>query len=138
MSVPEWAFMRANASQVAIVAAIAPKVQTFTPGAAVLPGIRAVALPGHTPGHSGYRIESHGASILDTGDIAHSAIVSLGKPQWVVGYDTDAAQGRATRETELKALSISHQRIFAPHFPYPGIGTIVAQGGGYVFVPSAR
>lgn len=138
MSAPEWAFMRANASQAAIVAAIAPKVRTFVPGSAVLPGIRAVALPGHTPGHSGYRIESRGASILDAGDMAHSAIVSLARPGWVIGYDTDAAEGRATRERELKALAASRQRIFAPHFPYPGIGTIVARGNGYAFVPSAR
>ncbi len=138
MSAPEWAFMQKNAEQAAIVAAIAPKVRTFAPGAVVLPGITSVALSGHTPGHSGYRITSRGSQLTDIGDTAHSAIVSLAKPGWLVGYDTDGTEGRATREAELKALAAAHSRIFAPHFPYPGIGTIVAKGGGYAFVPSPR
>ena len=138
MSAPEWAFMQKNQMQAALVAAIAPKVRTFAPGSAVVPGITAVVLPGHTPGHSGYRIESHGASLTDIGDTAHSAIVSLAKPGWIIGYDTDGAQGRETREAELKSIAASHQRIFAPHFPYPGIGTIVAQGSSYAFIPAPR
>lgn len=138
MAAPEWAFMRKNASQAALVAAIAAKVVTFAPGSAVVPGIEAVALPGHTPGHSGYRIASRGAQLMDIGDTAHSAIVSLAKPGWIVGYDTDGTEGRATREGELKSLAASHMRLFAPHFPYPGVGTIVARDGGYAFVPSPR
>ena len=138
MSAPEWAFMQKNPMQAALVAAIAPKVQTFAPGSAVVPGITAVVLPGHTPGHSGYRITSRGAVLTDIGDTAHSAIVSLARPGWIIGYDTDAAQGRETREAELKSIAASHQRIFAPHFPYPGIGTIVAEGKGYAFIPAPR
>ena len=138
MSAPEWAFMQKNAAQAAMVAAIGPKVKTFAPGSSVVPGIVAVVLPGHTPGHSGYRIESRGAQLTDVGDVAHSAIVSLAKPGWIIGYDTDGAEGRETREAELKSLAASHQRIFAPHFPYPGIGTVVTQGSGYAFVPSPR
>lgn len=138
MSDAEWAFMRKNPTQAAIVEAITHKVQTFAPGAVVVPGIQSVALPGHTPGHSGYRIESRGQTLIDIGDTAHSSIVSLAKPQWIIGYDTDPTEGRATRETELKTLAGRHQQIFAPHFPYPGIGTIVARGGGYAFVPATR
>ena len=138
MSTPEWAFMQKNKSQAALVAAITPKVRTFAPGSTVVPGITAVVLPGHTPGHSGYRIASGGARLTDIGDTAHSSIVSLAKPGWIIGYDTDGAEGRATREKELKSLAASHDRIFAPHFPYPGIGTIVATDGGYAFMPSSR
>ena len=58
MSAPEWAFMQANKAQAALVATITPKVRTFAPGSLVLPGITAIVLPGHTPGHSGYRIMS--------------------------------------------------------------------------------
>ncbi|WP_375380224.1 MBL fold metallo-hydrolase [uncultured Sphingomonas sp.] len=136
MSAPEWTFMQRNAAQTALVSAIAPKVVTFAPGSPVVPGIEAVALAGHTPGHSGYRITSRGAQLTDIGDTAHSSIVSLAEPRWTIGYDTDTIQGRATREKELESLAAGHQRIFAPHFPYPGIGTIVARGGGYAFIPA--
>jgi len=59
------------------------------------------------------------------------SIVSLAKPDWVIQYDTDADEGRATRKAELVRLAASHQRIFAPHFPYPGVGYVVKAGDGY-------
>ena len=55
---------------------------TIGAGATVLPGITAVALPGHTPGHSGYRITSGKQSLLVIGDLAHSAVLSLAEPEW--------------------------------------------------------
>ena len=134
MSAPEWAFLQSKGGAVAT--AIAPKVQTFAPGADVLPGIRAVALPGHTPGHSGYEISSDKDRLLDIGDTAHSSVISLAKPDWTIQYDTDAAEGRATRKAELAKLAASHERIFAPHFPYPGVGFVVKKGDGYTWAPA--
>jgi glyoxylase-like metal-dependent hydrolase (beta-lactamase superfamily II) len=134
MSAPEWAFLQSKGGAVAT--AIAPKVKTFVPGADVLPGIRAVALPGHTPGHSGYEITSGKDRLLDIGDTAHSSIISLAKPDWTIQYDTDAAEGRATRKAELAKLAASHERIFAPHFPYPGVGFVVKNGDGYTWAPA--
>jgi glyoxylase-like metal-dependent hydrolase (beta-lactamase superfamily II) len=136
MSAPEWAFLQARGNK-ALVEAIRPQVQPFEPGAEVLPGIRSVPLPGHTPGHSGYRIGAGRETLLDIGDTAHSAVVSLARPDWTIGYDTDARQGRTQREAELATLAASHQRIFAPHFPYPGVGTIVKAGGGYRWQPDS-
>ena len=134
MSAPEWAFLQSKGG--AIATAIAPKVQTFAPGADVLPGIRAVALPGHTPGHSGYEITSGKDRLLDIGDTAHSSVISLAKPDWTIQYDTDAAEGRATRKAELAKLAASHEHIFAPHFPYPGVGFVVKNGDGYKWAPT--
>ena len=134
MSAPEWAFLQSKGGAVAT--AIAPKVQTFAPGADVLPGIRAVALPGHTPGHSGYEITSGKDRLLDIGDTAHSSVISLAKPDWTIQYDTDDAEGRATRKAELAKLAASHERIFAPHFPYPGVGFVVKSGDGYTWAPA--
>jgi glyoxylase-like metal-dependent hydrolase (beta-lactamase superfamily II) len=130
MSAPEWAFLQATGDK-AVVAAIRPKVQPFAPGAEVVPGIRSVPLPGHTPGHSGYLIGTGKDALLDIGDTAHSAVISLAKPDWVIRYDTDATEGRGTRKAALAKLAASHQRIFAPHFPYPGVGYVVKDGDGY-------
>ena len=134
MSAPEWATLQAKGDK-ALVAAIRPKVQPFAPGVEVVPGIRSVPLPGHTPGHSGYLIGTGTDALLDIGDTAHSAIVSLARPDWAIAYDTDAGAGRTTREAELAKLAASHQRIFAPHFPYPGVGTVVKAGNGYRWEP---
>jgi glyoxylase-like metal-dependent hydrolase (beta-lactamase superfamily II) len=136
MSATEWRWLQSRKNAAPIVAAIRTQVKPFAPGGAVLPGITSVALPGHTPGHVGYQITSKGDRLLDIGDTAHSAIVSLAKPAWPIAYDNDAKQGEATRAHLLGELARSHERIFAPHFPYPGVGTIVVKGGGYAFKPS--
>jgi glyoxylase-like metal-dependent hydrolase (beta-lactamase superfamily II) len=135
MSRPEWVYLQAHGDP-KLLAAIASKVEPFEFGAEVTPGIRSVALPGHTPGHSGYEITSGEDRLLDIGDTAHSAIVSLAKPDWTIGYDGDASQGRATREAELAKLALSHERVFAPHFPYPGVGYVVKAGTAYRWQPA--
>ncbi len=137
MSAAEWTFLQANTGAAKLVAAITPQVVTFTPGAEVVPGIRAVAVPGHTPGHVAYELKSGRGRLLDIGDTAHSTIVSLMKPNWTMGFDSDAAAGRASRRAELTRLARSHELIFSPHFPYPGVGRIAAKSDGFVWVPAA-
>jgi glyoxylase-like metal-dependent hydrolase (beta-lactamase superfamily II) len=135
MSAPEWAYLQAHGDG-AVVAAMRRKVVTFEPGAPVVPGIRSVALPGHTLGHSGYEIRSGNDRLFDIGDIAHSVIVSLSSPEWVIQYDGDKTKGRETREAELANLAARHERVFAPHFPYPGVGYIVKAGQAYHWQPA--
>jgi glyoxylase-like metal-dependent hydrolase (beta-lactamase superfamily II) len=135
MSADEWAFLKGQTDQAATVSAIAGHVKTFTPGSVVAPGITSVSLKGHTPGHVGYEIVSGKDRLLDIGDVAHSSIVSLAKPQWLMGYDNDKSQGRETRVATLTRLSKSHETVFAPHFPFPGVGRIEAQGDHFVWKP---
>ena len=87
-------------------AVIAGQVEAFEPGAVIVPGITAVGIEGHTPGHSGYEIVSGKARLLAIGDTAHSSIVSLAKPDWTVQYDNDQAQGKAARRATLAALAV--------------------------------
>lgn len=134
MSAAEWQVMQAK-GDAALVAAIRSKVATFAPGAEVVPGIVSVPLAGHTAGHVGYEIRSGARRLVDIGDTAHSAVVSLAHPEWSIAYDGDDAMGKATRRAELARLAASGEPVFAPHFPFPGVGRIVSRGGGYVFVP---
>jgi glyoxylase-like metal-dependent hydrolase (beta-lactamase superfamily II) len=135
MSAKEWASLQANDGAKALVAAIGAQVQTFEPGATVAPGITAVAIDGHTPGHMGYEIVSNGERLLDIGDMAHSSIVSLARPDWAMGFDGDKAAAKASRMAVLKRVSATGEAIFAPHFPFPGVGKVAVQGQGYVWVP---
>lgn len=129
-----WAWMQQKAMP-AMVAAVAPRVQTFEPGAKIAPSIVAVSLPGHTPGHVGYEIVSGRSRLIDIGDVAHSSIVSLARPQWALEFDNDPTLARATRLETLAALARSGEWVFAPHFPFPGVGHIVAAGAGFAWKP---
>ncbi|GGE01018.1 MBL fold metallo-hydrolase [Polymorphobacter glacialis] len=135
MSAAEWAAVKAAPANAKLVAAIGKKVKTFAAGGAVLPGITAVDLSGHTPGHSGYRVASGSKTMLAIGDSAHSYIVSLARPGWIIQYDKDAAKTIARREALLAGLATSGETVFSPHFPYPGVGRVTKAGGGYAWVP---
>jgi glyoxylase-like metal-dependent hydrolase (beta-lactamase superfamily II) len=99
------------------------------------PGVTSVALNGHTPGHVGYEITSGKQSLLDIGDMAHSSVISLKKPEWTVQFDDNKTTAMATRNAMFARLAKSHELVFAPHFPYPGIGHVVADGDAYTWVP---
>ncbi len=133
MSAAEWSWMKTKAASLAAI--ISPKVLTFAPGAPVLPGVTPVALAGHTPGHVGYIITSGRERLFDFGDTAHSSIVSLARPDWNVEFDTDQDESKATRRRELTHLAADGTTVFAPHFPYPGLGKIVPAGAGFVWRP---
>lgn len=135
ISAPEWASLEADPDEKAtrLVAAIAPKVVPFEPGAQLLPVVKAVATQGHTPGHSSYEIGSGPAPLFYLGDLAHHAIISVQRPAWSMQYDTDRTAGQAMRERTLAKLAADHARVLAPHFPFPGVGHVVAEGQGLVW-----
>jgi glyoxylase-like metal-dependent hydrolase (beta-lactamase superfamily II) len=138
MTSQEWTWMKSLAQNAALVALIEPHVKPFEPGAELAPGITAVALDGHTPGHSGYEVRSGKARLLDLGDMVHSSVVSLARPDWAMGFDSDKALSKTTRRAELTALAKSGDRVFTPHFPFPGVGHVVAQGDGFVWKPGVE
>lgn len=149
MSVPEWKCLSGMSAEDAkmfgigqvevLVAAIRTKVVPFQPGAEVLPGVvKAVEIKGHTPGHSGYRIGSNPNSILVFGDAMHNYVVSVRKPSWKIAFDGDRQTGAASRVALVEQAAATGQRLYAAHFPFPGVGKIVAQNNGYEWVPESR
>lgn len=129
-----WSWMQQKGAP-AMAKVIASRVQAFEPGARIAPGIVSVSLPGHTPGHVGYEITSGQSRLMYIGDIAHSSIVSLARPQWSIEFDNDHAVADATRRKTLSALAKSHEWVFSPHFPFPGVGHVVAAGTGFAWDP---
>lgn len=136
ISGPDWKDLGGHAELAGLLRAIEGQVQPFEPGAGITPSIRSVPLPGHTPGHVGYRITSGNDSLLDVGDVAHSSILSLAEPDWTMGFDHDVQGSKSMRRHTLEELAQSRQLIFAPHFPYPGIGVIEAVGTGFKWLPA--
>jgi glyoxylase-like metal-dependent hydrolase (beta-lactamase superfamily II) len=138
MSAPEWDAMQHNAQQAAMIAAIAPKVVAFQPGAAILPGVTAVATQGHTPGHSAYEIASGTDRLLYIGDTAHHFVVSVQRPDWTISFDHDPPAAQAMRLAILKRTADEHVRVYAVHFPFPGLGHIQARDASFVWEPEPR
>jgi glyoxylase-like metal-dependent hydrolase (beta-lactamase superfamily II) len=145
ISKPEWKFLTTvsadNAKQMglgtrdALVAAMKPKVDAFAPASQIVKGtVKAVDIKGHTPGHSGYLITSGPDSLLYVGDSMHHYIISVQKADWPMGFDSDQATGAKSRAALIAGSAANGQRIYAVHFPFPGIGKFEKKGDGYVWV----
>jgi glyoxylase-like metal-dependent hydrolase (beta-lactamase superfamily II) len=141
----DWAFLQGLTAETAasvglnkyevVVAAMSPKVATFEPNADLLPGaVKAVEIRGHTPGHSGFLIGSGDSSLLYIGDSMHHSVVSVQKPDWTIGFDRDAPTAEKSRIELLEKSAASGQRIYAVHFPYPGLGKFEKRAEGFVWV----
>ncbi len=146
LSAPAWTFLKGmdaeTASKAAIaryrdlVATITPKVVTFTPGSEIISGVvKAVDIPGHSPGHSGYLITSGQESLLYIGDALHHYVVSVQRPEWTNGFDSNPTTAAASRRTLLERTAASGQRLYAVHMPFPGIGKMEKRDGGFTWVP---
>ncbi|HKS55138.1 MAG TPA: MBL fold metallo-hydrolase [Steroidobacteraceae bacterium] len=146
ISAPEWAYLKGLTPEAAVqigisnpaalIAAITPKVVEFAPDSAIVPGVvKAVAIRGHTPGHSGYLISARRIALLYVGDAVHHFVISLRKPQWPNSFDGDKETAQASRSNLLSDLAKSGQLVYAVHFPFPGLGKIQRQGEGYVWIP---
>jgi glyoxylase-like metal-dependent hydrolase (beta-lactamase superfamily II) len=119
----------------ALIGAMSPKVATFEPGADLLPGVvKAVEIRGHTPGHSGYLIGSGADSLLYIGDSMHHYVVSVQRPDWTIAFDRDAPTAERSRGELLSQSAANGQRLYAVHFPFPGVGKIERRGDGFVWV----
>jgi len=119
----------------ALVAGMKPKVDAFAPGAELVKGtVRAVDIKGHTPGHSGYLITQGPDSLLYVGDSMHHYVVSVQKADWPMNFDSDQALGAKSRAALIADSAAKGQRIYAVHFPFPGVGKFEKQGEGYVWV----
>lgn len=137
MSAPEWTAFQANTDEESkrFMAVIAARVSAFEPGAQVLPFVKAVATHGHTPGHSSYEIGGDADTLFYLGDVAHHAVISVQRPAWSIQVDADRPAAEAMRQETLARLAAEHARVFAGHFPFPGVGQVVADGETLVWKP---
>jgi len=102
----------------------------------VFPGVTAIPLPGHTPGHTGYMIASAGETLLIWGDIVHIPDVQSRHPEVTVDPDSDPAAAIVTRRRVLEMTAREKLRVAGMHVHFPGFVYVVgAPQQGYQLVP---
>jgi glyoxylase-like metal-dependent hydrolase (beta-lactamase superfamily II) len=109
------------------------RMKFFEDGKDVVPGVQAMAAPGHTVGHSIFIIKSENKSLAYIGDTTHHQILLTEKPRTEFAYDTDPKQAVQSRLKVFDMLSKDRVPFVAYHFPWPGVGNLSKQGDGYRF-----
>ncbi len=95
----------------------------------------ALGTPGHTPGHTSFRLESGGKRLLIASDITNHPALFVRHPDWSALFDMDADQARATRHRMLALMAEERLPVAFYHAPFPAAGHIAKAGGAYEFVP---
>jgi glyoxylase-like metal-dependent hydrolase (beta-lactamase superfamily II) len=105
-------------------------------GTEVVPGLRAVSAPGHTPGHMAFHLESDGKRLLIGADFCNHYVLSLQRPDWDVKFDADKATAAKTRKALLDMIATDRIAFTSYHMPFPSVGFVEKSSEGYRFVPA--
>jgi glyoxylase-like metal-dependent hydrolase (beta-lactamase superfamily II) len=114
-----------------------PLLRSVRNGERVTERLRAVALPGHAPGHTGYAFDTDEDHFLFFGDIVHVPALQFGNPTLSWGYDDDHQTARATRLKVFHDAAEAGTWIAGAHLGRPGIGRVLRKGEAYGYEPAA-
>jgi glyoxylase-like metal-dependent hydrolase (beta-lactamase superfamily II) len=114
----------------------ADRLRTFDGATELFPGVRTVPEPGHTPGLTGYMLESRGERLLLWGDIVHAAEVQFRDPTVTVEYDVDPNQAVASRLRALDDAAREGYLVGGAHLSFPGLGHVRAEGTAFSWAPA--
>ena len=139
---PDLASLRAGEILIGLIQASARKnlppirdqLELVEDGHEIVPGIRAVVTPGHTPGHLVLAVASEGETLICLGDtVLHP--LHLERPEWTSALDLLPEQTVTTRRRILGRAAMDHALVMAYHFPFPGLGHVVLEGHGWRWQP---
>lgn len=113
----------------------AGRFQPIDGPAELVPGIQAVPLQGHTPGHFGFLVRSQGQQLLAWGDVMHAAPVQMADPGVTILFDVDPKAAAPQRRKVMAEAARQGTWIAGAHLSFPGLGRLRAVGKGYEWQP---
>ncbi len=116
--------------------ALGRKVTPYEWDKDVVPGIRAVGTPGHTPGHTSYLIGSGSNRVFVQSDVTNVPYLFARNPGWHAAFDQDAKMAEETRRKVYDMLVAEKLPVQGFHYPFPGLAHVEKDGNGYRTVPA--
>ena len=97
----------------------------------VAPGITLLPLPGHTPGHSGYRLDSAGETLMIWGDTVHIPEIQVPRPGVTSEFDIDEAKAAESRRRIFDHVAKERLLVTGGHLHIPGFARLAESAGQY-------
>ena len=115
----------------------AGKLKTIDADGELVPGIKAQAAHGHTPGHTVYLVESGGQKLVLWGDLMHVAAVQFDDPSVTIQFDSDTKSAEKQRKLAYADAAKNGYLVGSAHLAFPGLGHLrkASGGSGYTWVP---
>ena len=118
-----------------VLGAYGDRLETLADGQEAAPGLSGMALPGHTPGHFGWRLDSGADSLVHVGDIVHAPALQVPDPEIAISFDIDMDAARITRKRLLDQLAADGALFTGGHFLQPAFNRVERAKGGYRLAP---
>ncbi|MCC7450866.1 MAG: MBL fold metallo-hydrolase [Anaerolineae bacterium] len=97
----------------------------------IVPGIQALAAPGHTPGHMALSITSRSEQLIHTSDAALHPL-HLEHPDWLPVFDVQPEQAAISKQRIFDRAAAEEALVFAHHFPpFPNLGYVIKRRTGW-------
>jgi len=103
----------------------------------VVPGLTLLPLPGHTPGHSGYRVDSAGETLVIWGDTVHVPEIQVPYPEVTSEYDIDERLAEESRRRIFDVVAAEQLLVAGMHLHVPAFAHVVRSGTGFRLVPES-
>lgn len=104
----------------------------------VVPGVQAVATPGHTAGHTSYIVSGGGsAQLLVLGDVTNIPPFNVRNPGWHIMFDANPQLAEQNRRAIFDRAIADKMVCTGYHWGMPGAGMIAKDGNGYALTPVA-
>jgi len=97
--------------------------------------VRAVLTPGHTAEHTCFVLTYKDQSLALIGDLSHHAVLLLEKPETHFIYDLSPEDAVKSRNEFFQMLATTRMAVLGYHFPWPGLGHVMAEQDHFRFVP---
>ena len=110
------------------------KIETIKSNQEIISGIYPVSLPGHTPGHSGFRVDDENNSFVQMGDVLHAPNLQLSNPNISVLFDVDLENGMKSRKQVFDMVCNDKIICSGGHMLEPKFGYLERFQNGYKFV----
>jgi glyoxylase-like metal-dependent hydrolase (beta-lactamase superfamily II) len=101
-----------------------------------LMGCSPILAPGHSPGHTCWRIETGREALIAWGDLVHFSAIQIPFPQSAVKYDLDADLARASRLRMFDMIATQHLAVAGAHVNAPGVGYLSKTETAFRFDPA--
>jgi len=107
------------------------RVRQIADGAEAVPGVRAAAAYGHTPGHTCFHVADGDAQMMYLADTTHRPELTGRRPGFHTFFDFDPVAAEASRRPMLDRVAAERMRVTGFHFPFPATGHVAKEGEGY-------
>ena len=98
-----------------VIACYGDRAKTFGMTEVLPNGVKAIPIPGHTPGHTAYVVGTN----LIAGDIMHGVALQLENPEVCARFDMNHEDAVASRKTLIDIAKAEGLTMYGMHFPAP-------------------